>query len=187
MNTIVIHDYDPMWPKVFEVFRSSLLEILGPLVLRIDHIGSTAVPGLAAKDVIDIQVTVQALSPEITKRFVEAGYQPWPQIAYDHVPLGEDDNPQSWAKLLFYQPPGQRRVNVHVRIHGNPNQRYPLLFRDYLRAHPNSAATIALIKREIAKRHADDEDAYYDIKDPAYDLIWDAAQEWSRRIGWVPV
>jgi GrpB-like predicted nucleotidyltransferase (UPF0157 family) len=185
--TIIIHDYDPMWPKDFEVFHFSLLEVLGPLALRIDHIGSTAVPGLAAKDIIDIQVTVQALTPDVTQRLVGAGYQPWPKIACDHVPLGEDDNPELWAKLFFNQPPGQRRVNMHVRIDGNPNQRYPLLFRDYLRAHPNSARTVALIKREIVKRHAEDEEAYYDIKDPVYDLIWDAAQDWSRQKGWTPV
>lgn len=184
---IIINDYNPAWPKEFEVLRLSLLEILGPLTIRIDHIGSTSVPGLGAKDVIDIQVTVHALTPEITRRLVEAGYEYWEAITHDHVPLGEDDDPGLWAKLLFNQPQGRRRANVHVRIDGHPNQRYPLLFRDYLRAHPNSARSIELIKREIVKRHAEDLDAYYDIKDPVYDLIWDAALDWSRQTGWKPV
>ena len=182
--TIIIHDYQPTWPREFEVIRGALLEILGPLAQRVDHIGSTSVPGLGAKDVIDIQVTVRELTPEITRRLVEAGYQYWATFTHDHVPLGEDDDPTLWTKLLFNQPPGQRRANVHVRVDGNPNQRYPLLFRDYLRAHPNSARSIDLIKREIAKRHADDMDAYYDIKDPVYDLVWEAAQDWSRQTGW---
>ena len=69
---------------------------------------------------------------------------------------------------------------------GNPNQRYALLFRDYLRAHPNSAATIALIKQQLAHYHADDVDAYYNIKDPVYDLIWDAAQAWAEQSDWQP-
>lgn len=101
------------------------------------------------------------------------------------MPLGEDETPGLWAELLFTEPEGVRRTNVHVRIAGNPNQRYALLFRDYLRAHPNSARTVELINREIAKRHADDMDAYYDIKDPVYDLIWDAAQELgaAKRLG----
>ena len=185
--TIIIHDYQPTWPQEFEVIRASLLEILGPLAQRIDHVGSTSLPGLGAKDVIDIQITVQELTPEVRQRLIEAGYAYWEAITHDHVPLGEDDNPKLWAKLLFNQPPGQRRVNVHVRIDGNPNQLYPLLFRDYLRAHPNSARSIELIKREIVKRHAEDLDAYYDIKDPVYDLIWDAAQDWSRQTGWKPV
>jgi GrpB-like predicted nucleotidyltransferase (UPF0157 family) len=181
---IVINDYNPTWPKEFEVLRLSLLEILGPLVMRIDHIGSTSILSLGAKDVIDIQVTVQALTPEVKQRLVEAGYEYREAITHDHVPLGEDDNPKLWAKLFFNQPQGQRRANVHVRVAGNPNQRYALLFRDYLRAHPNSARSIELIKREIVKRHAEDLDAYYDIKDPVYDLIWDAALDWARQTGW---
>ena len=103
---------------------------------------------------------------------------------HDHVPMGEDPNPLLWAKFVFVQPVGQRRANVHVRIGGNPNQRYPLLFRDYLRTHPNSARSIELIKREIAKRHAQDHDTYYAIKDPVYDLIWDAALDWAKHTGW---
>jgi len=100
--------------------------------------------------------------------------------------LGEDADRALWAKFLFSQPQGRRRANVHVRIEGNPNQRYPLIFRDYLRAHSNSARATEQIKREIVKRHADDVEAYYDIKDPVYDLIWDAAQEWSKQTHWQP-
>ena len=183
---IVIDNYNPAWPVEFEAIRRSLLEALGALALRIDHIGSTAVPGLGAKDVIDVQITVAALTPEVRQRLIGAGYEHWEAITQDHVPSGEDTGRALWAKLLFGQPPGRRRVNVHVRIEGNPNQRYPLLFRDYLRAHPNSARSIELIKREIVKRHAEDVEAYYDIKDPVYDLIWDAAQEWAKQTHWQP-
>ena len=179
--TIVIQDYNPAWPLAFEAIQIALAKVLGPLALRIDHIGSTSVPGLGAKDVIDIQITVQELTSEIRQRLVVAGYEYCEAYTHDHVPLGEDDDPSLWAKLVFSEPMGQRRANVHVRIDGNPNQRYALVFRDYLRAHPNSARSIELIKREIAKRHAEDVDAYYDIKDPVYDLIWDAASDWSRR------
>ena len=126
------------------------------LALRIDHIGSTSVPGLGAKDVIDIQITVQALTPEVRQKLIEAGYERREAITHDHVPLGEDDDPRLWAKFFFNQPAGQRRANIHVRAAGNPNQRYPLLFRDYLRAHPNSARTVELIKRQLARYHADD-------------------------------
>jgi len=184
---IVIHDYKSSWPEEFESIRASLQQILGPLALRIDHIGSTSVPGLGGKDVIDIQITVQALTFDIKERLIQAGYEYWPTITQDHVPLGEDTNPKLWAKYLFNQPKASRRANIHVRIDGNPNQRYPLLFRDYLRAHPNSARSVELIKREIAKRHAEDVEAYYDIKDPVYDLIWDAALDWSRHTRWQPV
>jgi GrpB-like predicted nucleotidyltransferase (UPF0157 family) len=183
---IIIHDYEPTWPAEFEDIKSSLQEVLGSLALRIDHIGSTSVPGLGAKDVIDIQVTVQALTPEVKEKLIQAGYEYLPTITQDHIPMGADADPKLWSKFLFKQPPGQRRANLHIRIDGYPNQHYALLFRDYLRAHPNSAGSIELIKREIVKRHADDVDAYYDIKDPVYDLIWDAALEWSRQSGWKP-
>ncbi len=180
---IVIHEYNPNWPGEFESIRANLSEILGDLALRIDHIGSTSVPGLGAKDVIDIQITVRELTPKIIVKMVDSGYLQ-SEHTRDHVPLGEDDDPRLWEKLLFTQAEGQRRAHIHVRVDGNPNQKYPLLFRDYLRAHPKSARSIELIKREIAKRHADDVEAYYDIKDPVYDLIWDAALDWSRYINW---
>jgi GrpB-like predicted nucleotidyltransferase (UPF0157 family) len=163
------------------------MEILETLALRIDHIGSTSVPGLGAKDVIDIQITVSALTPEVRRTLIDAGYQYRPNHVRDHVPLGEDDDPRLWAKFMFEQPLGQRRSNMHVRIAGNPNQRYALLFRDYLRTHPHSARSVELIKRELVKRHAEDEDTYYDIKDPVYDLIWNAAQDWARQTGREPV
>jgi len=185
-NLIVIQSYKPEWTQEFESIRVVLQEVLEPRAIRIDHIGSTSVPGLGAKDVIDIQITVQELSPKIVQKMVNAGFEHIARITHDHVPLGEDDNPKLWEKLIFSQPQGQRRANIHVRVDGNPNQRYPLLFRDYLRAHPNSAKSIELIKREIAKRHADDVEAYYDIKDPVYDLIWDAALDWAKYSNWEP-
>lgn len=183
---IIICDYKPTWPQEFEQIRTALSETLGPLALRIDHIGSTSVPGLGAKDVIDVQVTVQSLVADVRQKLIEAGYQNFAAITRDHVPLGADDNPALWVKFFFNERPSDRRANIHVRIDGNPNQRYPLLFRDYLRTHPNAARSIELVKREIAKRHADDADAYYDIKDPVYDLIWEAAKEWSQSSGWTP-
>ena len=183
---IVISKYNPKWAVEFESIKLSLQRILGDLALRIDHIGSTSVPGLGAKDIIDIQVTLKELDDQIKGCLISAGYRYWGTIAYDHVPQGENDNPKLWEKFFFNQPEGQRPANIHMRVDGHPNQTYPLLFRDYLRAHPNSAKSIELIKRELAKRHADDLDAYYDIKDPVYDLIWDAALEWSCYIGWKP-
>ena len=174
---IEIVEYNPAWPAEFEAICAALHSALGPLALRVDHIGSTAVPGLSAKDVIDVQVTVAALSREVAERLRAAGFEQREMVRYDHVPPGAAEDPRLWAKLFFNQPAGQRRANIHVRVAGNPNQRYPLLFRDYLRAHPHSAAAIDRVKRAIAGHHADDIEAYYDIKDPVYDLIWDAAQE----------
>lgn len=175
---IVIRTYNPDWPLEFDAIRQELQEVLGPLALQIDHIGSTSVPGLGAKDIIDVQVSVSTLDPILIDRMVEAGYvfRPYNQ---DHVPPGEDSTPAQWSKLYFVERSGERPAHIHVRAMGNLNQRYALLFRDYLRAHPNSAAIVERIKRALAHYHPDDEEAYYDIKDPVYDLIWEAAKEWS--------
>jgi GrpB-like predicted nucleotidyltransferase (UPF0157 family) len=183
---IIISKYNPKWTEEFESIKSSLQEILGDLALRIDHIGSTSVPGLGAKDVIDIQITVKALDDQIKLNLINAGYKDWGTVAHDHIPQGENDNLKLWEKFFFNQPERQRPANIHIRVAGNPNQHYALLFRDYLRTHPNSAKSIELLKREIAKRHVNDGEAYNEIKEPAYDLIWDAALEWARYTDWSP-
>jgi GrpB-like predicted nucleotidyltransferase (UPF0157 family) len=182
---IVIEPYNPNWPKEFAVIQSDLKNILGDLALRIDHIGSTSVLGLGAKDIIDIQITVRELDSNIVQPMLTAGYL-LSEHTSDHIPLGENPDPQLWVKRLFKEPKGSRKTNIHVRKLGNPNQQYPLLFRDYLRAHPKSASSIELIKREIAKHHPENWDAYYDIKDPVYDLIWEAALEWANYTHWKP-
>jgi len=180
---IVIEAYDLKWPIEFEKIRVDLHKVLGSLAIRIDHIGSTSVPGLGAKDVIDVQITVDELSDEMFYKLTDAGYQPKPPLR-DHVPKGEDPNPDLWRKRMVVERPDERKANIHIRRDGNPNQRYSRLFRDYLRAHPKSVQTLELIKRELARYHPNDWDAYYDIKDPVYDLIWDAAQEWATATGW---
>lgn len=183
---IVIEDYRSNWSSDFEVIRRELAGLLGEKALRIDHIGSTSVPQMAAKDIIDVQITVAALDDNIAQALVGAGYLWRPNVTRDHMPEGADVNPEMWIKMFFKSSPGKRAANFHVRVNGALNQRYPLLFRDYLRAHPMSARSMGRIKRELAKRHPDDEDAYYDIKDPVCDLIWEAALAWSRQINWEP-
>lgn len=180
---IALTEYRTTWPAEFELIANALGQILGSLALRIDHIGSTSVPGLAAKDIIDIQVSVETLSDEIVHRLVQAGYQLKPHRS-DHVPPGDDPASELWSKLLFNEKQGERRANIHIRVAGNPNQHYPILFRDYLRAHPKAARTIELIKRQLVRYHGDDVVAYYNIKDPVYDLVWYAAQEWAQQTGW---
>ena len=81
---------------------------------------------------------------------------------------------------------GQRPTHLHVRQVGRANQRYALLFRDYLRAHPGAAETYAIIKRELIRLNPDDVDAYYAVKDPVCDLIMDAARIWAAATGWDP-
>jgi GrpB-like predicted nucleotidyltransferase (UPF0157 family) len=186
MPEIEIIDYQPRWASEFVQIARVLHRAFGPLALAIDHIGSTSVPGLAAKDVIDLQVSVAVLDPaaELQAAIEQAGYRMRPHIRADHVPVGADPAPSLWRKCYAGEPQGGRPTHIHIRMRGLPNQRYPLLFRDYLRASPTAVGTYALIKRELAARHADDVDAYYAVKDPVCDLIFDAAELWAARTGW---
>ena len=170
------------WPNEFERISASIRDALGALALRIDHIGSTSVPGLPAKDVIDVQLTVAALDRDrLTPALARAGFAEQ-GIGNDHRPPGASGPDDDWRKL-FFQAGSGRPVNLHVRVSGRPNQRYPLLFRDYLRAHPQSAAAYARLKRALAALEID-RGVYADVKDPACDLIFIAAGDWAEQTGW---
>ena len=184
--SIEIIGYQSRWPPEFAEIGARLRAAFGPLALAIHHIGSTSVPGLAAKDVIDVQVTVAELDPlaPLQRAIEAAGYRMRLDIGGDHAPAGADTSPALWRKRYAGAAEGQSRTNVHIRARGLPNQRYALLFRDYLRQSAPARENYALIKRTLASRDADDVDAYYDIKDPVCDLILDAAQRWADQSGW---
>ena len=181
---IEIVQYRPSWPEEFLRMGRTLRSELGGLALRIDHIGSTSIPGLAAKDVLDIQVTAEDLEPRIAQALTQTGYRRVEAIVSDHVPPGQDAEPVNWRKWMFKTSENQRAANLHVRVSGRPNQRYPLLFRDYLRAHPGAARSYALIKMVLARLHPEDLDAYYAVKDPVCDIIMDAGEEWALLTEW---
>ena len=104
-------------------------------------------------------------------------------IDRDHRVAGLPTAPAEWRKAFLSEPEGERRVNVHVRVQGRANQRYPLLFRDYLRTHPVAAGAYARVKEGLAVL-APDTDSYADAKDPACDLIYLAAEAWAKDEGW---
>jgi len=179
---VEIVPYQQTWPEEFRVIGARLRQALGPLALRIDHIGSTSIPGTAAKDVIDIQVTTASLDEPLSSAMSSIGYVRLEGFA-DHRPPDSYGPKSDWAKWFFLPPPGQRKTHVHVRVQGAANQRYPILFRDYLRAHPATAQAYVELKRRLAQ-HLADPDTYADVKDPAVDLIYLAAEEWAAAGGW---
>jgi GrpB-like predicted nucleotidyltransferase (UPF0157 family) len=181
---IVIVDHRLEWAAESAELARPMHAALGDLALRIDHIGSTAVPGLAAKDIIDIQVTVPVLSASLEQAFALAGYQLRARITHDHRPPTATGPEDDWVKQ-YYQPYGDARaVHVHVRRAGSANGRYALLFRDYLRATPLAAQAYAQIKRALAAFAPDDWDHYYDVKDPVCDIIMAGAETWAAATGW---
>ena len=142
-------------------------------------------PGLAAKDRIDIQITVAALDPSVEGAMESIGYRNWTEYGRDHAPPGFEGSGNEWAKWLFAAPQEQRPTNTHMRIAGRANQRYALLFRDFLRAHADYAEAYARLKRALADGLADPA-TYPDVKDPAVDLIYLAAEKWATSSRWEP-
>lgn len=181
---LIISDYDPTWPRRFRQVAASLRTSLKGDALRIDHLGSTSVPDLVAKDLTDIQITVQDL--DVTDTWPDEllpGLVRRIEIMADHIPAGASSHPADWDKRYWSN---SQDLHVHVRAEGRPNQRYALLFRDYLRADPLAAASYGAVKRALATVAPDDWDTYYEVKDPACDLILAGAEQWSARVGWSP-
>jgi GrpB-like predicted nucleotidyltransferase (UPF0157 family) len=182
----MIHMVEPdeTWRGQFDEIGRSLRLAFGERALRIDHIGSTAVPGLLAKDVIDVQVTVESFD-DIADILTRCGFTLWPDIASDHRPPGAEVPDEELVKLLA-QAAAPRRINLHVRLAGRFNQRYPLLCRDYLRSHPDAARAYGEVKRHLARIVGGDHDAYYDVKDPVFDIIMAGAEAWAAATNWEP-
>jgi GrpB-like predicted nucleotidyltransferase (UPF0157 family) len=174
-SPVEIVDYQTAWAATFADLGGALRDALGDVAVRIDHIGSTAVPGLAAKPVIDIQISVRWLEP------VDGFREPLQQLGYGY----RADNPER-TKRYFREPQGHRRTHIHVRKLGSFSQQVPLLFRDYLRSHPPAAAEYAAVKRRCAERFRHDRAGYVEAKDT---FVWEIirhADSWAQRIGWEP-
>jgi GrpB-like predicted nucleotidyltransferase (UPF0157 family) len=135
--------YDPRWPREFEAERQRIDAALGSLPHRVEHHGSTAVPNLAAKPIIDIQISVARLHP------IDTYAQPLASLGYVHVPH-EDD-----ARCPFFHRPHElpHTHHIHVVEAGGEEERRTLAFRDYLRAHRAAAQEYEALKRQLAARH----------------------------------
>ncbi len=169
-----VTDYNPDWPAQFRAWRDRLAAALGQAAVRIDHVGSTSVPGLAAKPVIDVQVSVPDVDDE----------RPY-LCSAESVGLVLQLRERGHRFLL---PPAAqpRDVHVHVCSSGGVWERDHLLFRDYLRAHPSVCENYAALKKELIVRWRHDRKAYGDSKTGfVLDTLADAA-EWAMSTGWRP-
>lgn len=168
-DPIVVVPYDSSWPGSFSEWRAKLGRALEPTEVRIEHVGSTAVPGLAAKPVIDIMVAV----PDVA---AEADYVS--RVESCGVMMRSRDEGHSYFRP---PPPEPRVVQVHVVDLGSDWQRRHLLFRDYLRAHPDAAAAYGGLKTELASVYRDDRLAYNAAKTGFILNHMAIAEEWSTR------
>jgi len=143
---IVIVPYDPDWPKRYTDEARKVREALGALVVRIDHVGSTSVPGLAAKPVIDIQVSVPSLHP------LSIIAVPLFQVGYTHVPDPDEEFERVYP---FFRKPAQwpSSCHIHVCAAGSEQERRHIAFRDYLRDHPETSTDYVDLKLRLAASH----------------------------------
>ena len=183
-----IRPYDPRWADRGRALAAELRALLGAQALRVEHIGSTSIPGMAAKPVFDLQIAVADLA-DATPAF-DAPLADWGLVRRpferDHVPAGRDDAPERWAKRFWSgSTPQHERINLHVRVAGAPNERLALLFRDWFRAHPVAVPAYSAFKRRLADI-AGDLETYADAKDPVVDVVLTAAEEWALATGWRP-
>lgn len=182
---IAICDAKENWPAEFRLIGLEIRRLLGNRALRIDHIGSTSVPELASKDRIDVQITVADFNNfgEIVTLLETGAFVYRDSNQRDHRPPGDESSDWNWEKRYFRHSPEKRPANIHVRVQGRANQRYALLFRDYLRAHRHMALAYEAAKRQLAMHFADT-GIYSEVKDPICDLIIGAAEDWAERVNW---
>ena len=175
MDPIEISAYSQAWAERFAVLSHSLRAALGGVANRIDHIGSTAVPGLAAKPIVDIQVSVPDFEP------LDAFRAPLVDLGY----VFRADNTER-TKRYFRERPGTPRTHIHVRRSGSWAEQFALLFRDYLRSHSADAARYESLKRKLADQHRGDRQGYSAAKVSFTWELMQRADAWSQEVEWVP-
>lgn len=150
---VEIVEYDPHWKDIFEEERRSLLDLIGDLVSSIEHVGSTSIPGLASKPVIDIMAAVEVQRDPTTyiERVSPLGY----------VYQEQEDEPIR----IYFRKGMPRTHHLHFIIKGTTQYWEHILFRDYLREHKDELEEYAELKRDLAKRFQWDREAYWEGKE----------------------
>lgn len=160
---VLVLPYDPQWPRSFEAIRVELAAALGGLALRIEHVGSTSVPGLWAKPIIDIDVVISddSVFAAVVEALKQAGYEHEGDLG---IPEREAFRYEGKAHLqkhhLYVCPRSSRELHRH------------LTFRDYLRTHPEAVSRYSVAKIEAAKRYPDSIDNYIRCKTPCIEAIY---------------
>jgi dephospho-CoA kinase len=190
---------DPVWPDQAARIVARLKTACGANALRVDHIGSTAVPGLDAKDVIDIQVTIESLAAadELTAALRSAGYPPIDDVSSDVVKLDGRSTAERfdhsgdaalWRKRLHASADPGRPTFVHLRVDGWPNQQFALLFVDWLKANPDVRDEYLSVKRDAERAASPDGDIerYLAVKEPWFVEAYRRAWDWADSSSWRP-
>ncbi|MGW0639395.1 dephospho-CoA kinase [Nocardia salmonicida] len=182
---------DPEWDVQARRIIARLHLACGASAVRIDHVGSTAVHGLPAKDIIDIQVTVadMATAESLTDALTAGGFPLATRVTHDNPKPSEGDPDGTdlarWGKRLHGNADPGRPANIHLRVQDSLGQRFALDLRDWLRANDSARAEYLAVKRgaELAAAdltHDAAGDAYYVVKEPWFDAVYPVVTEWAR-------
>ncbi len=158
MAIVVVSPYSADWPKLFDVLREELAMVFSPTVVSIEHIGSTSVPGLAAKPVIDMLLGADSLA-DIESKIVALG-----ELGYTYVPKYERELPM--RRYFVKSPEASLRVHLHGVERGSRIWCEHLAFRDALRRDPALRDRYQSLKLRLAQEFAGDKSAYTDAKSP---------------------
>lgn len=153
--TVVLVDYDPRWPDRFEYEKDRIQRALSEYIVAIEHIGSTAVPGLGAKPIIDIMVAVRSLANDLPRCI-----EPLHRLGYEYVPRPDFKDSHFFCHGIW----GPSTRHLHLTEYGSPFWHEKLIFRDFLRVNSETAAEYFSLKRSLAAQFAANRTAYTDAK-----------------------
>jgi len=165
-SSVTVVEYDPDWAMLFEKLRDFVFPVLNDFAITIEHVGSTSVPGLAAKPIVDMDVVVS------TQADVQKAIQRLAALGYVH-----EGNLGITGREAFIPPHHLPWHHLYVCSVENDEYKRHILFRDYLRNHPDDAKRYSDLKFELAKRFHNDRNAYTSAKS-------DFVNEMLKRAGW---
>jgi len=157
---LIIVDYDTRWPRFYDEEKTNILRVIGPMVMAIEHVGSTAVPGLAAEPIIDIVIGTRHSDDAIWC------IQPLKTLGYEYVPELEKRDPERRYFRKGNRPGMEYGATHHLYMTELESDFWDrlLLFRDYLLSHPGEAQRYVELKKTLAVRSGSDRERYYSAK-----------------------
>lgn len=160
-GTVKLVLHNPKWSEFFEKEKQLLKNTFGDTIIAIEHIGSTAIPDIPAKPIIDMNIGVESL--EIARGMKEK----FEKLGYEHRPFmpGHTKKELKWQELYVKGPESKRTHHAHVTVYGNSYWKNDLLFRDYLRKNSVRTKQYAELKKDLADKYADDRGTYTKSKD----------------------